>query len=294
MLDKVQKIDSYATMAISSLLLLVCCAVSLYQGGGFGLAFLACHCGIFILDGYVFGQNRRIKGTFIGTVFFPDLARNEGTRSQWLLIWVLHIYVAIILLDFNTTQFLSIYVLSPAYNAFLPLYKYIPIIDSLDEVYRSDGRISEASVVSSIIVGCVAGTLIGGCFIARDINKTFFSLPSIKMVANSTAIPMMKKVSFLDFLAKIALLLLFIFVLLIITYILMFSQFLFFKTAVFPDYIGKGFSRLKYIVIGRGVASEAYLFSYAWVLPLNLLVLIPVLLRVMAAKAYVTWHLGNS
>jgi hypothetical protein len=79
MSDKVQKIDYYVTTALSSLLLVVCFAVSLYQGGGLGLAFLACHCGVFILDG-LFDQNRRIKGTFIGTVFFPR--SNKKGRHQ--------------------------------------------------------------------------------------------------------------------------------------------------------------------------------------------------------------------
>jgi hypothetical protein len=137
----------------------------------------------------------------------------------------------------------------------------------LDEVYRANARILEASVISSIIVGCAAGTLIGGCFIARDMYKTFFSLPSIMRVAKSTTIPMMRNVSLFDCFIKISIGALSILVLLIFIYASMFSQFLFFATAVSPDYIDKSFTKYKYILIGMGVASEAYLFVYAWILP---------------------------
>lgn len=249
---------------------------------------------IFIMDGYAFGQSRRIKGMHLKQMFFPNILIKEGIERQWVLVWILHIYVAIILLDINTTHFLLNYALTPAYNAFLPMYKYIPIIDGLNEVYRADARTLDAPVISSVIVGCTVGTLLGGCFIARDIYKTFFNLSLIKKVSTSPGIPMMKKTSFLSLLWNTSALLVFLALLLFVLYFFLFSEYLFFKTAVSPEYMNEGSSGLKYVLIGWGVGSESYWFSYAWMLPTILLVLFPAILRVIAAKVYVTRKPRNS
>lgn len=254
-------------------------------GGFIGSLFLIANSFLFLNQNFYNNKNQKLRN-----FFFPEYIISNKLYGQYTIMWILHACILIMLIDHYTINVIPTFMIKNLSPQIDGVINTIPIFNSMKRYYLSVNNIDRYYLISNIIFVTSTLVLLGFIINIRNIIYTFFDASEIKNYLNVTSISALRNRNYFNSLLGFFVISAFTTSILYVSYFILFDSYFFKITAVDPTYAASpGALRNKYFLFGEGANNNVFLFTYSWLLPSSVLLLLPASIRMLILYLYNAW-----